>query len=478
MSMPIVAPISSASSPRLSDAEVALIEQMRNQWADRLRGNQTRQMYYDQKNLFKDLKISTPPQLRALEATLGWAAKVVDAPADRISFEGFVAPGLAENPFGLDDMVTENDFQLEFSQAVTSSMIHSCAFTVASTGFDGQSGPLWLTRSAEQATGLWDRQTRGLKAAMTVEAASLDGVERAFIYFRDKSVELVFSGGRVSASVMPNSTGRIPVEVFRVKPDLKRPFGRSRITPAVMYFSDGGVRTVVRSEVGGEFFAAPQRYGIGLDEAAFDMNKWTAITGRFLGVSKDEDGDLPQVGQFPQHSMQPHTEHLRMWAAQLSGEASIPINELGFVSDNPSSDAAIQSQRDPLRLIADKAIMSYRSGLRNLAVTSVMLRDGLSEISDGLGRVSAKFGPTFRLADSAAADAALKQAQVLPWIADSPVFLEKMNYSPQEIERLLADKRRSGVSQLVDQLRGGVNVGDVDSSGASSAGGSASGARG
>lgn len=467
MSMSIVAPISSASSPRLSEGEVALIERMRSQWADRLRGNQTRQMYYDQKSLFKDLKISTPPQLRNLEATLGWAAKVVDAPADRITFERFVAPGVDENPFGLDDVVSENDFQLEFSQAVTSSMIHSCAFTVVASGFDGQDGPLWLTRSAEQATGLWDRKVRGLQAAMTVEAATQDSVERAFVYFRDKSVELVSSGGRVRATVMPNPTGRIPVEVFRVKPDLKRPFGRSRITPAVMYFSDGGVRTVVRSEVGGEFFAAPQRYGIGLDEDAFDMNKWTAVTGRFLGVSKDEDGDLPKVGQFPQHSMQPHTDHLRMWAAQLSGEASIPINELGFVSDNPSSDAAIQSQRDPLRLIADKAIMSYRSALRNLAITTVVMRDGLSEVPEDLGRVSAKFGPTFRLADSAAADAALKQAQVLPWIAESPVFLEKLNYSPQEIERLQADRRRSNVSRLVEQLRGGVNVGSDDGVGAS-----------
>lgn len=465
--MMISTPISTASSLGLSDAEVAMISQMREQWAARVPGNARRQLMYDQKDLFKDLKISTPPQLRNLEAVLGWGAKTVDVVADRISFERFVAPGADDNPYGLDELVAENDFRVEFSQAVTSALTHSCSFGTVSQGFDGEPATLWQIRSALQATGLWDRRRRGLQAAMTVEADSAGIVERVFVYFRDKSVDIsILPNGKMKADIVPNLTGRIPVEVFRVKPDLRRPFGRSRITPAVEYFIAGGVRTMVRSEIGAEFFAAPQRYGIGLDEEAFDMDKWKAATGIFLAVSRDEEGELPQLGQFSQHSMQPHVDHLRMWAAQLSGESSIPMNELGFVSDNPSSDPAIQSQRDPLRLIAEKAISGFQSALRNMAVTSVMVRDGMRDVPDELKRVSAWFAPAFRMADSAAADAALKQAQVVPWITESRIFLEKLNYSSQEIDRLLSDKRRSGVSQLVDQLRGGVSVGNVDGSGA------------
>lgn len=453
MSMGISTPISSSGSLGLTADEIAMIAEMRERWSGHLKGNVRRQLTYDQKDLFKDLKISTPPQLANLEAVLGWGAKTVDVLSDRITFERFVVPGVDSNPFGLDDIVVDNDFQVEFSQAVTSALTHSCAFVSLSQGFDGEPESLWLTRSATQATGLWDRRKRGLKAAMTVEQFTDGRAERVFVYFPDKSVDIeILPNGRSRATILPNLTGRIPAEAVRFKPDLRRPFGRSRITPAVEYFIAGGVRSMVRSEIGAEFFAAPQRYGIGLDEEAFDMNKWNAVMGRFLAVSRDEEGELPQVGQFPQHSMQPHTDHLRMWAAQLSGESSIPMNELGFVSDNPSSDPAIQSQRDPLRLIADRAVSGFQSALRGLAVTSVMVRDGLREVPDDLRRVTAWFTPTFRSSDSAAADAALKQAQVVPWIAESPVFLERLNYSAQEIERLLADKRRASVSQLVERL--------------------------
>lgn len=453
MSLSIVNPVFTSASSILTEVEVSLIQAMLEQWAARLRGNRRRQMTYDQKDLFKDLRISTPPQLRNLEAVIGWGAKAVDVVGDRISFERFVMPGVDDNPYGLDEIVTENDFQVEFSQAVTSALTHSCSFISLAQGFDGEPETLWLTRSAEQATGLWDRRKRGLKCALTVSLDDRGEFERVFAYFPDKSVEMERVGSRLKTSVIPNRSGRIPVEVIRFKPDLKRPFGRSRITPAVEYFIAGGVRTLVRSEIGAEFFAAPQRYGVGVDDEAFDMDKWNAVMGRFLTVTRDEEGELPTLGQFPQHSMQPHTEHLRTWAAQMSGESSIPMNELGFFTENPSSDPAIQSQRDPLRLISDKAITSFRSALRNIAITSVMVRDGLDSVPDDLRQVSAWFAPTFQLTDSAAADAALKQAQVLPWITESPVFLEKLNYSGPEIERLLADKRFGRVNELVEAIK-------------------------
>lgn len=467
MSMPLVMPVTAAESPRLTDAEEATVQEMLSQWSTHLAGNQRRQQVYDQKNLFNDLRISTPPQLRDLEAVIGWGGKAVDSVGDRINFERFVLPGEEENPYGLDDVVADNDFRLEFSQATTSALIHSCAFVTLSQGLDGEPDTLWLTRSAEQATGLWDRRARGLKAALTVSVGDDGMPERVFVYFPDKTVELVVSGGRLRGSVMPNASGRVPVEAVRFRPNLQRPFGRSRITRALEYFIQGGVRTIVRSEIGAEFFAAPQRYGIGLDEEAFDMDKWTAVTGRFLTVTRDEEGELPTLGQFQQHSMLPHTEHLRMWASQASGESSVPMDELGFPTDNPSSDAAIQSQRDPLRLVADDAIRSFQSALRRLAVTTVMVRDGLSDVPDGLRRVSAKFAPTFKLADSAAADAALKQASVVPWITESPVFLEKMNYTPDEIDRLLSDKRRAEAGSRLERMVSAARDAGVDTGAAS-----------
>lgn len=460
MSLDLVRPVFSSASSGVSEDEVALVRQMLDQLDKYRVGNRRRQEIYDQKNLFRDLRISTPPQLRNLEAVLGWGAKAVDVLADRISFERFVLPGGDENPYGLNDIVLENDFDVEFGQATTSALTHSCAFIVVGQGLDGEPDMLWLTRSAMHATGVWDRRKRGLAAGLTVSTDDAGNLERVIAYFPDRVLDISVSGGRLSVTPAANPTGRVLMEPVRFSPDLRRPFGRSRITPTVEYLVEGAVRTVVRSEVGAEFFAAPQRYGLGLDEDAFDMDKWSAVTGRFLAISRDEDGELPQLGQFSQHSMQPHVDHLRMWAYQLAGETSIPVNELGFVSDNPTSDEAIQSQRDPLRLIADKAIRVFRAALRNLAVSTVMLRDGLDAVPDGLGRVSAWFTPTFRVSDAAATDAALKQVQMMPWMAESEVLLERLNFSADEIERLQADRKRSEGRSMVQML---VGLGDAKS---------------
>lgn len=118
---------------------------------------------------------------------------------------------------------------------------------------------------------------------------------------------------------------------------------------------------------------------LGADEEALTGSKWSALTSRLLTISRDEEGEVPTVGQFPQISMQPHTDQLRQWASLLAAESQIPLDELGFPSDNPSSDSAIQSQRDPLRLAAERAIRGFKQSLRQVALLSVALREGSTE---------------------------------------------------------------------------------------------------
>lgn len=455
MMLHAVSSIATPATPRLGESEIGAIEKMRNQLEAKRYRNMSRQLYYDQKVLLKDLRISVPPQLRSMESVLGWPAKTVDVLADRIHFERFVAPGKTEDPFGLDEMVNANDFRKAFDEAVTSALTHSCAFITVSHGQTTAGEPeiLWQVKSAHTATGLWDPRRRALSAGLAVTGYDLEGTPNQYVaYFTDKVVILsIGAGGRVIPEIIPNPTGRVLMEPVVAGADLRRPFGRSRISRAVMSLTDSAIRTIVRSEIGAEFFASPQRYVLGAEPDAFANSKWSALTSRVLEVSRDEEGQIPEVGQFSQLSMQPHTDQLRQWAALLAAESQIPLDELGFPSDNPSSDSAIQSQRDPLRLAADRMIRGFTSSLHRLAYTSVLLRDGRTQ--DGLERVTGWFAPTLHVSDAAAADAVLKQVTVMPWLAESPVILEKLGYSQSAIERLLADKRRAqGVSALA-QLR-------------------------
>lgn len=451
MTINLASHIATSATPVLSEADLATIGKMRDKLEKKRIRNRERQLYYDQKVILKDLRISVPPQLRNMESVLGWPAKTVDVLSDRIQFERFVAPDEQDNPFGLDEIMLANDFRNGFSEAVTSALTHSCAFITVSHGdlSVGEPDILWLTKSAHNATGLWNDRTRSLSAGLAIISRDNQGQPNQYAaYFSDKTVILtVKRSGAMIADILPNPTGRVLMEVIAAGADLRRPFGRSRISRSVMSLTDSAIRTIVRSEIGAEFFASPQRYVLGAEEDAFTDSKWSALVSRVLEVSRDEEGQIPQVGQFSQLSMQPHTDQLRQWAALLAAESQIPLDELGFPSDNPSSDSAIQSQRDPLRLAADRMIRGFESSLHRLAYTSVLLRDGTAPV--GLERVTGWFAPTLHVSDAAAADAVLKQVTVMPWLAESPVILEKLGYSQSAIQRLLADKRRGeGVAAL------------------------------
>lgn len=167
----------------------------------------------------------------------------------------------------------------------------------------------------------------------------------------------------------------VPV-VYR--PDAKRPFGHSRISRACMGLQQGALRTLKRSEISAEFYSFPQKYVLGTSNDAEQMDKWKATISSFLEFTKDEDGDKPVVGQFTQQSMSPYTEQLRTFAALFAGETGLTLDDLGFVTDNPSSAEAIKSSHESLRLAARKAQRTFGSGFLNAGYLAACMRDGIA----------------------------------------------------------------------------------------------------
>lgn len=73
--------------------------------------------------------------------------------------------------------------------------------------------------------------------------------------------------------------------------------------------------------------------------------------------------------------MTPHTEQLRMFAALFAGETGLTLDDLGFVTDNPSSAEAIKASHETLRLMARKAQRNFGSGFLNAGYLAACLRD-------------------------------------------------------------------------------------------------------
>lgn len=462
--------ILSPQSVLVSDLDAADLDVLRAllaQWAAKVNRNQKRMSYYNGKNRLKDLGISIPPSLRnSTEAVVGWPAKAVDMLQQRVRFDRFVAPG-QEDPFDLSTLLSQNQFQAELPQAIRSSLIHSVAFLTTTHGDVASGEPEVITsfRSAVHATGLWDSRRRQLSAALSIVEVDESGRPTEMVmYLPDRVAAIRNVGGRFRVEWRSHGLGRVPVEPLVFRPDLDRAFGRSRINRAVMSITDEAVRTVVRTEVSAEFFAAPQRYVLGADEAAFaDVPGWEAILGRLFAIGRDENDNVPTVGQFTQQSMQPHTEMLRSEATRFAGETGIPVGSLGVVQDNPSSAESIHAVREDLIIEAENAQDVYKPALVRAMQNAVMLRDGLSDVPAEMLRMDALFRRADRPSRVSSADAVIKQVSAVPWLAESSVILEELGYDSAQITRLLSDKRRAASSSLLSILASQGGSGDDES---------------
>ena len=125
------------------------------------------------------------------------------------------------------------------------------------------------------------------------------------------------------------------------------------------------------------------------------MDKARAMLSSFLTFEKDEEGESPKLGQFTQQSMSPYTEQLRTFAALFAGETGLTLDDLGFVTDNPSSAEAIKASHENLRLKAQKAQKTFGSGFLNVGYLAACVRDETEYRRQEFYRTKAAWEPVF-----------------------------------------------------------------------------------
>ena len=270
-------------------------------------------------------------------------------------------------------------------------------------------------------------------------------------------IELSWSrNGRWTANRMPHSQGRPLMEPLRFKPTGDRPFGRSRVNRAVMSITDSAVREAIRSEVAAEFAAAPQKWLMGADDSVFsDHSKWEAYIGSILALTRDDEGNMPQIGQFPQLSMQPHTEYMRSLAARFAGETSIPISSLGIVHDNPSSAESMYAAREDLVIEAENLNSVNATALERIGLLALAIAQNktVADLTEMERTITASFKNPARPSAVSQSDAIIKQISALPWLAESDVALEELGYGEDKIMRLREDRTRAQGRQIIDAVK-------------------------
>lgn len=327
----------------------------------------TRYKYYEMKQYVADFDISTPPSLRAWKSVLGWCGKAVDSLADRLQFREF-----RYDDYALNEIYAMNNRDVLFDSAILSAMISSCCFIYISPDTDGF--PRLQVIDGGNATGIIDPITGLLHEGYAVLARSDGGEPELEAYFTPEET-IYYEKGKIVRRDSHKAGHPLLVPII-YRPDAVRPFGHSRISRACMSLVGSAMRTVKRSEISAEFYSFPQKWVVGLSNDHEDIDSWKASMSSMLAFGKDEEGNgNPSVGQFQQQSMTPHIEQLRMFAALFAGETGLTLDDLGFLSDNPSSSEAIKAAHETMRLTARKAQRTFGSGFLNAGYLARCLAD-------------------------------------------------------------------------------------------------------
>ena len=443
-------------------------------WRDTLPGNRLRNDFYYMHVVVDNIGIAiSPKMLSLLNASCGWPAKAVDMLAQRSVPDGFKLESGQHVP-DIDRIMRDNRFYFKYPMAATSELTHSTMAWTLSRGQAGRSNVRIKSHSAETAAMLWDGGDERIECGFAI--IDWEPAYRGSTYSVPSVVNLYTSEATVvltrtrlmdtftpwQAKYVRHPMGRPLMEPMSFAPSMTRPFGKSRISRAVMATTMSKLREDMRTELSAELNTTPQKFLLGADEEAFDMDRYEAYVGNIFITDRDEEGELPQFGQLPQVSLQPHIDYTRSLAAQFSGETSIPISSLGVIHDNPASAEAIAAcERDMVQL-AEGMNATNGEALRNVALMALAIDRGTGLSMDALSDEELSLMVDWHDPSmpniAATADAWTKMAGApgAEWIAQTEEFLEGVNVPRAKRASMLAQKRQmDGRAFVADSMEAG-----------------------
>jgi len=350
------------------------IDYLRRKLAHKASRVRLRYQYYEMKQAMQQVSALIPPEFRSLSYSLGWCAKAVDTLSDRIVFDGFEGD-IAK----LNEIYTLNNADVLHGSAALSALISACSFLYIGKQPDGY--PSIESIDGGNATGIIETTTNLLTEGYAVLHRDEHGQPDLEGYFLPYRTEYYREGKLDEVFTHPAPYPLLVPVIYR--PDAHRPFGHSRISRACMDIVQAALRTMLRTEVAAEFYSVPQKYILGLaareneetGELEVEFDRRQATLSSFLYFTKDEDGQSPTMGQFETGSIAPFVEQMRMNASLFAAETGLTLDDLGFTTENPSSEEAIKASHENLRLTARRAQQTFGTGFLNAGYLAACIRD-------------------------------------------------------------------------------------------------------
>ena len=430
-----------------------------------------RDLYYGGMQKMQDLGISIPPQLVGLRTVVGWPQIGVDALGNRTVLEGFRFPGATDVDDDLQGIWQANKLDSESRLTHLDALIFGRAYNIVGPGDDTTSGePLITSESPLNMIATYDARMRRVSAALQIYldtdfTSDMYGQEVAALYLPDKTIYLARQSSTGNPAAVrwdiverdDHSLGRVPVVRMANRQRLSNRDGLSEINASWMNTTDSVCRTLLGMEVGREFYGAPRRWAAGMAEEAFQKADGTAVTAwdtylhKVWMIERDEDGNLPTIGEFAAADPTAHTKLIDTYAKIMSGHMGVPPHFLGIHPDgNPASADAIRSGYEELTNRALGKHTAFADEWVETMCLSLLIRDG--SLPADAHRLEVDWRDPAPQTLAGTSDAITKQIAAGAIPATSDVTLKRLGYSAVERARLEQDRKVDQGLSLLEQI--------------------------
>lgn len=398
--------------------------------------------YYNGDNDVRDFGISTPIQLANLRPGIGWASRAVNTLSDRVVFDGF-----GRDTFGVNDYFTDIGAWSVINKSKHDAFIAGCSFVGVADNAVGAANPKILVPfTAAEATGVVDQRTGLLKYGLAVTKWGVAKPKKLNV--RYEAVDyMVFTPNftaifesRTISEVIPNPTGRCLLHPITHRSSADRPLGKSRLTNTARRIIQEVGRLKRREEIAEEFYSLPQRYINGLAEGAKKDDALDSAIGKVWAITKDEDGDKPEIGQLAQMSINQFETAKKDKARDFCAETALTLRNLGYETGNPSSPESLAAMSDDLLLEAQNSQTEMGEQIKQIAITLRMSIDRVNAVPDGLKDLIPSWKPIFQVDIGAAGDALFKLFQTMPELQGTMASYRLLGIGIREAEELMSNR--------------------------------------
>ncbi|MFF9541283.1 phage portal protein [Streptomyces sp. NPDC014724] len=452
----------------LSDDESKLVGQLRGRIQKYAKKNALKHEYYEGKQKVRQLNIAVPPSLQEIAVSVGWPGTVVDVLEERLDWLGWTSPN--DDVLGLDEIYRDNLLGMESSRVHLEALITGTGFVTVGKGDPSNGEPeiLVTVESASTCTAVWDYRTRRVSAALSQTVDETGTVLMESLYLPNETIIFERQHNKlVVVDRQHHKLNRVLVSRLRNRDRAIDMEGRSELTRPVLYYTDAACRTMLGMEINREFYQAPQRYALGAEPEQFGVSEdssddervlagWRAAMGRLNIIPATDDGEIPEMGQFPASPPTPGIDMVRFYSQMISSESGIPPTYLGFVTDNPASADSIRQLEYRLVKRAERRQIAFGQSWREVGYLALLVRDGEVD-PDAFRAIEPRWKDASTPTRAAAADEALKLTSAGILTPDSGVTYDRIGLSIQDQERIKNDKRQARVAELLQRLPNAAN---------------------